>query len=165
MERPELDEASYAYLRELAGRIHAERGGRNDSIQPTALLHEAWARLANRDGMYKDRAHFLATAARAMRFIMVDRARARARLKRGDRAMRTTLSGVSSGQAQAIDLLDLEDALNELARLDPVAADVVTLRVYGGLTLEEISENIGLSSRTLQKRWRYARVWLSKRLE
>ena len=160
-----FDDEAYAYLRQLAARVHAERGGRNDSMRPTELLHEAWAKLAKGEGNYASRTHFLATAARSMRFIMVDRARARSRLKRGDPRLRTTLTGLAEQAGSSVDILDLDEALKALAEVDAVSEQVVTMRVFGGLTIEEVAENLGVSPRTVNKRWRYARVWLAERLK
>ncbi|MFT5680770.1 MAG: DNA-directed RNA polymerase specialized sigma24 family protein [Myxococcota bacterium] len=99
-----------------------------------------------------------------MRFIMVDRARARASLKRGDGRLRTTLTGVADAAGELVDILALEAALKALEDVDAVAADVVTMRVFGGLTIEEAAESLGKSPRTINKRWRYGRIWLAERL-
>lgn len=160
----DLDPEIYAHLRRLAARVHAERGGRYDSIQPTILLHEAWAKLAGgKQQRFENRAHFLATAARAMRFIMVDRARARGRLKRPAPQNKTTLAGVGVF-TDPVDLLELEDALLALSTLDELATELVTLRVFGGLTIPEAAEALDISPRTADRRWRYARTWLADRL-
>lgn len=162
-----FDAETYQYLHKLAARMRKDRNRPYDSIQPTELVHEAWEKLNKTDGNgdgYDNRCHFLATAARAMRFILVDRARARGRLKRPDPRFHTSLAGISEEMTAQIDILDLDQALEELARLDSVAADVITLRIFGGLTLKETAEELGLGLTSIKKHWRFARVWLKRRL-
>ena len=159
----ELDAELYAHLRALAGRIHAERGSSADTLQPTALLHEAWEKLARSRGTWADRSHFVAVAARAMRQVMIDRARARGALQRNV-GRRTTLSGVGDDPRSEIDVLDLDAALRDLEALDPRSAQVALLRTFGGLSVPEIAAALDLSTRTINEDWRFARAWLATRL-
>ena len=112
MDAENLDADTYQHLRALAGLIHGERAKNNESIQPTALMHEAWAKVAK--GKYNSKSHFMAVAARAMRQILVDRARARMAEKRGGDWKKTTLEGLGGIDGQ-IDVLMLDDALNKLS--------------------------------------------------
>jgi RNA polymerase sigma-70 factor (ECF subfamily) len=156
-----LDPEAYRHLKAIAGRISSSRRGL-DTIQPTALLHEAWEKLARNDRQYNSREHFMATAAQAMRQILVDRARARFTSKRGGGAMqRTTLSGLSGDGAQALDVLMLDEALGMLEALDPQAARIALLRTFSGMTVEETAETMGLSPRSVNRNWRFARAYLS----
>lgn len=153
---PELTAELYAHLRAIARRVCA--GHDEVTVEPTALVHEAWLKLAGHPG-FESRLHFLRSAALAMRQVLVDQARARASAKRGNRPARTTLSGIP-GDTGTFDLVDLDASLSKLHALDPGAADVVLLRCFGGLTLEETAEVLELSERTISTRWRHARAWL-----
>lgn len=159
-----LDAETYAHLRNLASRIHARQGGRSTTIQPTALLHEAWMKVAHSSCVYNDRQHFLAVAARAMRQILVDRARARGSKKRGGEFRQVTLTGLGEDPSQLLDILDLDAALSQLEAVDEKAARVAVLRTFGGMTAEEAAEAMGMSLRTLQRSWRFARVFLAQKL-
>ena len=162
---PALDDDLYAHLHALAERIFAERGFGHHTLQPTALLHEAWMKLARSDGRYASRAHFVAVAARAMRQILVDRAQAAAALKRGGPDLRRdTLSGVGDDPSQQLDILALNEALSELEQVDPRAAEVAQLRTFGGLTVQEVAVAIGASERTVDRSWRFGRAFLAQRL-
>lgn len=152
------DPTVYAHLRELAGRIHQERGG-SDTLQPTALLHEAWAKLRRSSSTFHDETHYRRTLARAMRQLLVDHARARAR-----KGESRTLTQVAALMADPADLLSLEAALAELEALRPQAAEVVTLRVFGGLTLDEAADAMGVSRRTAARNWRIGKAHLAERL-
>lgn len=153
---PELDDDLYAHLRAIARRVGEGQGA--VTLQPTALVHEAWIKLAGHPG-FESRLHFLRAAALAMRQILVDHARARASHKRGHNATRTTLSGIP-GESEAFDLVELDASLSKLQALDPEAADVVLLRCFGGLSIEETAEVLDRSVRTISTRWRHARAWL-----
>lgn len=141
----------------------------NHTLQPTALVHEAYLRLVRQDRTdWQNRAHFCAVAAQAMRRILLHHARDRVAAKRGGDALRLTLSdsdvaampGVSD-----IDLLALEDALQRLVTLDERQARVVELRFFGGLTNEQAAEVLGVSERTVKADWQMARAWLYTQLK
>lgn len=149
----------YDHLRGLAARYLASNPA---TLDPTGLVHEAWERLARRE-RFESRGHFAAVAARAMRQILIDRARARNRLKRGQNPVRTTLSGLGAN-ALNLDVVDLARALEQLEAVDPRGARVVELRWFGGLTEAETAEVLGLSQRSVQDSWRLSRAWLLVRL-
>lgn len=149
----ELFPIVYDELRRLAGHL---RGGR-DVANPTSLVHEAYLRLASDEGRAWDRLHFQRVAARAMRHVLVDRARRRGSAKRGGGWERVTLDGLG---ADGIDILELSDALERLAEADPVGSEVVDLRFFGGLSGEETAEALGCSERTVDRAWRRARALL-----
>ena len=157
----------YADLRLIAGRLMA-RERRGHTLQTTALVHEAWLRLA--DGgrlMPVARTEFLRLAGRVIRNVLVDHARARGREKRGVGRPRCSLDPdlVASADLSPDQILDLDEALIELAALDERQAQVVELRCFGGLNMEEIAEALGVSVRTVGNEWRVARAWLFRRLE
>lgn len=160
-----LDPAVYDHLRELAGRIHRERGGPG-TLQPTALMHEAWIKVQRSGGSFTDRRHFVAVACKAMRQILIDHARKRWADKR-DGGVRTTIEGLAlaPGRAEAVDLLALDDALTALNDAQPRAAEIAQLRVFGGLTVPEIAELLGVGTSTVDRTWRAARAFLAVRLE
>ena len=153
-------EAVYAQLRALASRYLS--GGGAPTLQPTALVHEAWLRLAGADGAaWRDRSHFCAVAARAMRQALVDHLRRSRADKRGGGLERVTLTGVLGHDPGAgVDVLALEDALAQLHALDARQARIVELRFYGGLSVPEAAECLGVSVSTVEKEWRAARAWL-----
>jgi RNA polymerase sigma factor (TIGR02999 family) len=163
----ELFPLVYEELRSLAGRYFVRQPAQ--TIQPTSLVHEAFLRLADpgsSGGRFRDREHFCAVAATAMRQILVDRARRRSAQKRGGEARPVTLvSGLASAPGPDLDVIDLDRALTELAAVDPRRARVVELRYFGGLTTEEIARQLGRSTRTVELDWRGARAWLIARLE
>ena len=155
----------YDELRRLAHRyMSGERG--DHTLQATALVNEAYLRLADRTTpQWRDRTHFFAAAARMMRHILVDYARSRQRDKRGAGAVRITLTDeaiVTQGQAEL--LVDLNDALNRLARLDRRASDVVELKYFGGMNYDEIAGVLGISAITVRRDWEFAKAWLHKEL-
>lgn len=154
----------YAELRRVAaGYLKRERA--NHTLQPTALVHEAYLKLANQHSAeWKDSAHFAAVAAECMRRILVDHARRKNSLKRGSgQVLQLTLSD-APGDGPAVDLIELEDALNELATLSERQARIVELRFFGGLTVEEIARVLEVSYATVKADWRVARAWLGSRL-
>jgi RNA polymerase sigma factor (TIGR02999 family) len=155
-----LDPLIYAELRRLAGRVHRGRPG---SLQPTALLHEAWMKLDKSEAKFETREHFLAVASMAMRQILVNRARANATQKRGGDVRSTTLAEVAVSDG-AVDLIDLDDALIALQEVDATAAQVVLMRTFGGLTEREIAVVLQTSHRTVARSWRYAKAFLKQRL-
>jgi RNA polymerase sigma factor (TIGR02999 family) len=139
------------------------RERRHHSLQPTGLVHEAYLRLAGSpDLAWHSRAQFFAIAARVMRQVLVDHARRRRAAKR--EGCRVTLTEDAAPAAAPLDVLDLEEALTELAALDPRQARVVELRYFAGLDVEETAEALGLSARTVKREWQTARAWLQRRL-
>jgi RNA polymerase sigma factor (TIGR02999 family) len=163
----DLDALLYAELRALAGSfLGRERA--DHTLQPTALVHEAWIRLSSEDdARWVDRTHFFRVAAQVMRRVLVDHARRRGREKRGGRNQRLTLITDITPPIDAIDeleLLALDDALERLAKLSAPQARVVELRFFAGLTVDEVAEALDVSPRTVAKQWRLARAWLSRAL-
>jgi RNA polymerase sigma factor (TIGR02999 family) len=135
------------------------------TLQPTALVNEAYLRLMDAGPDYKDRGHFLATAARAMRSILVDLARARKSLKRGGLRERVPLTGADAGARDPTEeILAVHEALEQLARGDAFLARVVELRFFGGLTEADAAEVLGVSERTVRGAWATARMLLHERL-
>lgn len=152
----------YDHLRGLAARYQRQRP--QDSIQPTVLVHEAWLRLSGWEGRFESEGHFKAVAAKAMRQILLDRARRRMADKRGGGALvRTTISGLQTEDAP-VDLIDLDAALSELEELDALGARIVEMRYLGGLSVTETAEVLGMSRSAVQKSWRLSRAWLESRM-
>ncbi len=137
-----------------------------DTLQPTALVHEAYLRLFGRDGPeWESRAHFFNAAARAMRDIIVEQARRHASLKRGGDRKRITLDEAALCMAtQGGDLLALDEALHRLEETDSTSAQVVMLRYFAGLTVPETARAMDVSPATVDRHWRYARAWLRRRI-
>ena len=157
----------YDELRRLAAR-RMEREAPGQTLQATALVHEAYLRLVGSDPgrRWDGRAHFFAAAAEAMRRILVDRARDRRRLKRGGGLERVDLDlGSVPLDAPGDDLIDLDEALTELGREDPLCARLVALRFFSGLTLEEAALAMGIARRTAYRYWAFARAWLFDALQ
>lgn len=156
----------YDHLRRLAGAAFLRQPAAH-TLQPTALVNELFVKLSEaRDVAWEGRAHFLAVAARAMRQILVDHARGKAREKRGGAAVRVTLSAADARvPGMEPDLLDLDNAVEELSRLDPRQGRLVLLRFFGGLTVEEAAEVLAISRSTVEAEWRMARAWLRRRLD
>ena len=157
----------YDELRRLAA--SALRHERPDhTLQPTALVHEAYLRLADEpQTRWENRAHFLAAAARAMRRILVDHARSRNAQKRGRGAARFSLEAIEASAVDPgpdLDLVLLDEALARLTALDPRQARVVELRFFGGLSVEETAQVIGSSPRTVKREWQLARAWLKREM-
>ncbi len=147
----------YDELRKLAAaKLLAEQPGY--TLDATALVHEAWLRLANASVDWQDRSHFLRTAATAMRRILVDRARAKLTAKR-DEGQRVEFSDVPAPLPDE-ELISLGDALEKLASVKPDHALLVELRFFGGLTGDEAAATLGVSSATADRMWRFARAWL-----
>jgi len=161
---------------ELAGRVYEELRGlaaaymarerKEHTLQPTALAHEAYLRLVDTDRIeWKGRAQFLAIAARSMRQILVEHARAKGAAKRGAGHGRVSLSDTSGVlDESAIDVLDLDEALRDLADVDPRKAQIVELRFFAGLSMKEVAETLKLSETTVEDDWYLARAWLRRRL-
>jgi RNA polymerase sigma factor (TIGR02999 family) len=152
----------YDELRKLAAaRMANEAAGH--TLQPTALVHEAWLRLTadNPDTPFANRAHFFAAAADAMRRILIERARRKSAEKRGGNWQRIDLDKVDiAAEADDDTLLLVNEALEKLAREDASAAEIAKLRFFGGLTLEEAGQVMGVTERTANRYWAYARAWL-----
>ena len=156
----------YDELRRIAGNeFRRKRGG--DTLQATAIVHEVYLRLSGREEFrIASRTHFFALAAKMIRQILVDHARRQHRLKRGGGVETVTLVEAHSlGLAQGPDLLAVDEALKRLEALDPRKAAVVELRFFGGLTLDETADQLGISAETVGREWRRARAWLCKELE
>jgi RNA polymerase sigma factor (TIGR02999 family) len=157
----------YNELRRLAAhRLSREAPGQ--TLQPTALVHEAYLRLiGDKDGTHwENRGHFFAAASEAMRRILVDEVRRKRSLKRGGGMARQKIDAASLAAPEPReDLLALDEALTELAGSEPVAAEVVQLRYFGGLTIAEAAEALHISSRTANRHWTYARAWLHQKLQ
>jgi len=152
----------YEELRKLAAaRMANEAAGH--TLQPTALVHEAWLRLAGADAQvqFANRAHFFAAAAEAMRRILIERARRKGAEKRGGDWKRIDLDKVDlAAEADDDTLLLVNDALEKLSQEDAQAAEIAKLRFFGGLTLDEAAQVLGVTSRTADRYWAFARVWL-----
>ena len=154
----------YGRLRALAGSYL--QGRVEHTLQPTALVHEAFLRLAETPGAsWENRAHFVAIAARVMRRVLVDHARGRNALKRGNGEIRVPIDDVDvPAVGQDVDLVALDDALARLAMLDERQARIVELRFFGGLSVPETAALIGASERTVKRDWQVARAWLTREL-
>jgi RNA polymerase sigma factor (TIGR02999 family) len=158
---PALMPLVYDELRSVARRyLRRERVG--DTLQSAALVHEAYFRLVDqKETSWKNRAHFVGVAAQLMRRILVDRARKQRALKRGAGVSRWSLADVTDPRAKReVDLLQLEDALQALEALDPQQGQIVELRFFGGLSIDEVAEVLGVSSGTVKRGWAMARAWL-----
>ncbi len=166
---PELLQLLYADLRQLAVRRMAGlRPGQ--TLQPTALVHEAYLRLVKKgDPGWNGRGHFFAAAAQAMRDILVEQARKKASLKRGGDQRRVDMTvtfadGDRDMALSAEELLTLNQALERMQEAHPRKAEIVLLRYFGGLTIAQIAEVFDVATRTIEREWRFARAWLQKEL-
>jgi RNA polymerase sigma-70 factor (ECF subfamily) len=161
----DLDALLYAELRALAGSfLGRERA--DHTLQPTALVHEAWIRLSSEDdSRWVDRVHFFNVAAQVMRRVLVDHARRKRADKRGGGQQRITLvTDITPPIDEArdeLDVLAVDEALQKLAVLDAAQAKVVELRFFAGLTVDEVAQATGVSPRTVASQWRLARAWLA----
>jgi RNA polymerase sigma-70 factor (ECF subfamily) len=157
--------AVYQELRNLAAKcFHREPGG--NTLQPTALVHEAYMKLVDQKAVdWQSRTHFFAVAAQAMRRILVDHARQRGAAKRGGGNKRMLLDDdLLPGFQPSDDLLAVDDALSKLAQLDPRQAQLVELRFFGGLSVDEAADTLGISKRTAEREWTMVRAWLRREL-
>jgi RNA polymerase sigma factor (TIGR02999 family) len=153
----------YQELRRLAHRqMRRERTG--DTFQTTALINEAYLRLVDYARVRpSDRAHFFAIAAQAMRRILIERARSRRSTKRGSGAEKVSLDEVADvSKERAADLVALDEALTKLALIDPRKAQIVELKYFGGMTIEEVAEVVEVSTPTVEREWRMAKIWLHR---
>jgi RNA polymerase sigma-70 factor, ECF subfamily len=163
----EITEAVYHELRALASHfLQRERAGH--TLPPTALVHEAFMKLADKTRInWRSKPHFVAVAAEAMRRVLVDHARSFKAAKRGGGRARMEIEPgllAANGRAPEVDLLALDDAINKLAALDARHARVVELRFFGGLSVEQAAEVLDVSPRTIEADWRLARAWLRQEL-
>jgi RNA polymerase sigma factor (TIGR02999 family) len=154
----------YNELRQLArAKMAAERPGQ--TLQPTALVHEAYVRLVGGDEVGWDgRGHFFGAAAEAMRRILIERARRKLRVRHGGDRRRTTFDGAQFSAGEDNKLLEIDDALSKLESRDKQMADVVKLRFFAGLNVEECGAALSLSPRTIDRQWAAARAWLQVEL-
>jgi RNA polymerase sigma factor (TIGR02999 family) len=151
----------YNQLRRLAaGRMAHEAAGQ--TLQPTALVHEAWLRMVG-DGSpsWQNRAHFFRAAAEAMRRILIENARRKSRLKRGGGQARLDIDELELAATTPDDkVLLINEALEQLQAEDPERAHIVVLKFFGGLTNQEVAESLGVAERTIERQWAYAKAWL-----
>jgi RNA polymerase sigma factor (TIGR02999 family) len=163
----ELFRLVYAELREIADRLMRRQAG-DRTLQPTALVHEAYVKLVERGVPqdWNDRLHFVRVAARAMRSVLVDHARARGALDRARGPRSDSPLEAIAGQfgANLPDLLELDEALTRLEALDPELARIVELRFFGGLSVEETATALSTSKRTVERGWTTAKLWLKAEL-
>lgn len=155
----------YDELRRLASSyMRRERPGQ--TLQPTALVHDVYLRLLQDTRLsWQNRAHFFGIAARSMRQILIERARARGAEKRGGDRVRVTLEpGLIGAPEPTVDLEALDEALTRLGALDPDLARLVDVRFFGGLSIEEAAEALGISPATVKRRWALAKAWLAREL-
>lgn len=167
-DRAALDELMPLVYDDLRRYAHSflRRRSHHHTLQPTALVHEAYLRLAGREGTsWQNRAQFFGLAAKIMRELLIDYARAQAADKRGGSQLRLSLSAADRfNSAAEVDLLALDQALRELTALDAHYGQVVELRYFGGLTVEETAEVMRVSAATVKRDWKFARAWLKREL-
>lgn len=159
--------AVYQELRRLAAHKMGRDGG-NQTLQPTALVHEAWLRLTGGNGQarFNSRTHFFAAAAEAMRHILIDRARRRQAARHGGGQQRVEADQLEiAAPADDEELLAVNDALDRLAQADPAKAELVKLRYFVGMTLPEAAVALGLSEPTAKRRWALAKAWLFEEIK
>lgn len=155
----------YDELRRLADR-YLRRERADHTLQPTALVNEAYMRLVGQSEVrWQNRAHFIGVAAQLMRRILVDHARGRVASKRGGGRQKLSLQALDSFfEEPDLDLVALDDALGELAEMDPQQSRIVELRFFGGLTIEETAEVVGVSPMTVKREWALAKAWLLRQV-
>jgi RNA polymerase sigma factor (TIGR02999 family) len=160
--------AIYEELRRVA-RYHLRQQRAHHTLQTTALVHEAYLRLAREESLvFESRSHLLGIAGQLMRWILVDYERSRRTAKRGSGAERLTLDGAAwSGAASVakVDLLELDAALDKLAKLDEQQSRIIELRYFAGFSLEETAESLGISPATVKRSWSSARAWLLREMQ
>jgi RNA polymerase sigma factor (TIGR02999 family) len=163
---PEMMERVYSELRRLAG-AYLRHQRRDHTLQPTALVHEAYLRMAAWDGApWHDRTQFIGVAALVMRQVLTMHARKRAATKRGGGQLQISLSDpVAPSGAPILDLLALDRALTELEAINPQSCRIVELRFFGGLSVEEIAECLAISPATVKRSWTFAKTWLRQQLK
>jgi RNA polymerase sigma-70 factor, ECF subfamily len=166
-DRAALEDLAPIVYRELHRQAERHMRGQpaGHTLQATALVHEAYLRLASGGAVeWKSRAHFFGVAAKAMRSILVDHARARRTSKRGGGARQVTLAAADEAGGRNVEVLELDQALQRLSELDPRKAALVELRWFGGLSNEEAAEVLAVSPATAKRDWRIARAWLRREL-
>jgi RNA polymerase sigma factor (TIGR02999 family) len=145
--------------RHAAVRMAHEAAGQ--TLQPTALVHEAWLRISGGNHDWQNRAHFFGAAAEAMRRILIENARRKSRLKRGGDQLRLDIDQLELAAATPDDkMLLIDEALERLQAEDPEKAQVVVLKFFGGRTNQEVAETLGVTERTVERHWAYAKAWL-----
>ena len=156
----------YEELRKLAAHKMANEAP-GQTLQPTALVHEAWLRLVGTENpQFEGRGHFFAAAAEAMRRILIDRARQKLSLKRGAGAARVNLEDLEVASAADDDtLLAVDEALTKLAREDADSAEFIKLRFFAGMTNDEAAQALGIPERTARRHWSFARAWLFREIQ
>jgi RNA polymerase sigma-70 factor, ECF subfamily len=155
----------YDELRRLAG-SYMSRERSDHTLQPTALVHEAYLRLIDQRRVdWKNRAQFFGLAANMMRRVLVNHARDRVAGKRGGSSPRVTLSMAEGLEQPEIDVMAVDEALEKLAEMDPRKTRIVEFKFFTGLTTEEISEVLGISTATVEREWKFARAWLFNALK
>jgi RNA polymerase sigma factor (TIGR02999 family) len=155
----------YAELRKLA-RARLARLPPGQTLQPTALVHEAYLRLVGKSRLHlESKQHFFFAAARAMRDILVEHARRKAGPKRGGGRKRVELDDAAAQGPPRDEVLALNEALEELEKQDPVKGKIVQLRYFAGMNVHETAEVLGLSERTVQRHWKFIKAWLKSRLD
>ncbi len=160
----ELTPLIYDDLRRVAARhLQSERSGH--TLQATALVNEAFVRLAEADLSFQDRAHFFSVAARTMRHILTDYGRARRAQKRGGGVSPVTLHEDCVAGGGDTDIVDIDDALTRLAEIDARKSDILVLHFFGGMTFEETAEALGISPATVDRDLRFAKAWLANELK
>ena len=163
--RDELVPVVYRELRRRAG-AYLRRERSDHTLQPTALVHEAYLRLTAQDRVaWQNRAHFFAIAAQMMRRVLIDHARERLAAKRPGAHLKVLLDdGIGAAQPPSCELMMVDGALVELARIDPRQAQIVELRYFGGLSEQEVADVLSVSRATVSREWQTARAWLYRRL-
>jgi RNA polymerase sigma factor (TIGR02999 family) len=160
-----LASLAYPELRRIA-MYHCRRENQSSTMQCTAVVHEAWLRLARQqDARWTDRTHFFAFVSRLMRSILIDYARAKKSIKRGGGAMQFSLADSDAiSNPPEVEILELNAALEELEQLDPTQGRIVELRYFSGLSIPETAEALGISESTVKREWTVAKTWIRRRL-
>jgi len=161
-----LVDETYEHMRRLAA-SYLQLESSTVTLSPTVLVHEAYVKLSRQaSDKYQSRGHFLAIAATMMRRILVDHARARHRIKRGGERVRVVFDeDATIAPSRDSDVLALDEVLEELQKLDARQSHIVEMRFFGGMTVPEVADVLGLSTRTIENEWKMCRAWLRKRLD
>lgn len=159
-----LVEKLYPMLKTMAsGFMRRESSGH--TLQATAVVNEAYSKLFSSEIDWQDRAHFLGMASTVMRRILVDHARAKKSVKRGGESLTVTyIDDITSDQVEQANMLDIDDALSELSDFDPVGAEILQMRIFSGMTMQEIATAMGVSLSSVERQFRSVRAWLFTRL-